>query len=395
MRKITGHLEEKSGRWYAAVNHYDAEGKRHVKWYNLDVDAKKGNKKKAEANLDELLVKLNAGNTFLSETMTPAEREKHRIANSLVEDYFPEWLEDYKRNVANRTYEGYRQYVSGRIVPFFKGKGVTLKELTGDHLNKLYRELFENGLKGATIQRIHSIIHLGLKCAVKRGIIAFNAADQAERPKAQQFIASYYNEEEIKKLLEVSANDELHLIILLTAYYGLRRSEVLGLKWSAIDFTKKTICIRHKVVEEDVGIVGYDVMKTKSSYRTLPLLPFIEEELLKEKEKQKEMKQVMRSDYTKKYADYVNVDALGQLYRPNYVTTHFSVVLNQNDMRHIRFHELRHSCASLLLAKHIPMKMIQDWLGHSDIQTTANIYSHLDAESKQESATAIGKALGM
>ena len=395
MRKITGHLEEKSGRWYAAVNHYDAEGKRHVKWYNLDVDAKKGNKKKADANLDELLVKLNAGNTFLSETMTPAEREKHRIANSLVEDYFPEWLEDYKRNVANRTYEGYRQYVSGRIVPFFKGKGVMLKELTGDHLNKLYRELFENGLKGATIQRIHSIIHLGLKCAVKRGIIAFNAADQAERPKAQQFIASYYNEEEIKKLLEVSANDELHLIILLTAYYGLRRSEVLGLKWSAIDFTKKTICIRHKVVEEDVGIVGYDVMKTKSSYRTLPLLPFIEEELLKEKEKQKEMKQVMRGDYTKKYADYVNVDALGQLYRPNYVTTHFSVVLNQNDMRHIRFHELRHSCASLLLAKHIPMKMIQDWLGHSDIQTTANIYSHLDAESKQESATAIGEALKM
>ena len=201
--------------------------------------------------------------------------------------------------------------------------------------------------------------------------------------------------EEIKKLLEVSANDELHLIILLTAYYGLRRSEVLGLKWSAIDFTKKTICIRHKVVEEDVGIVGYDVMKTKSSYRTLPLLPFIEEELLKEKAKQKEMKQVMRGDYTKKYADYVNVDALGQLYRPNYVTTHFSVVLNQNDMRHIRFHELRHSCASLLLAKHIPMKMIQDWLGHSDIQTTANIYSHLDAESKQESAAAIGEALKM
>ena len=327
--------------------------------------------------------------------MTPAEREKNRVANSLVEDYFPEWLEDYKRNVCNRTYEGYRQKVNGKIVPFFKGKGVTLKDLSGEHLNKFYRELFETGLKGATIQRVHSIVHLGLRCAVKRGILPFNAAEQTERPKAQQFIASYYNEEEIKKLLEVSAKDELHLVILLTAYYGLRRSEVLGLKWSAIDFTGKTICIRHKVVEEDVGPVGYDVMKTKSSYRTLPLLPFIEDELLKEKAKQKEMKQVMRRDYNTDYEEYVNVDALGRLYKPNFVTNHFDVVLNRNGMRHIRFHELRHSCASLLLAKHIPMKMIQDWLGHSDIQTTANIYSHLDAQSKQESAAAIGEALKM
>ena len=198
-----------------------------------------------------------------------------------------------------------------------------------------------------------------------------------------------------KTLLKLAQGENLYIPIVLTAYYGLRRSEVLGLKWSAIDFTGKTICIRHKVVEEDVGPVGYDVMKTKSSYRTLPLLPFIEDELLKEKAKQKEMKQVMRRDYNTDYEEYVNVDALGRLYKPNFVTNHFDVVLNRNGMRHIRFHELRHSCASLLLAKHIPMKMIQDWLGHSDIQTTANIYSHLDAQSKQESAAVIGEALKM
>ena len=116
---------------------------------------------------------------------------------------------------------------------------------------------------------------------------------------------------------------------------------------------------------------------------------------MKEKEKQKEMKQVMRRDYNTDYEEYVNVDALGRLYKPNFVTNHFDVVLNRNGMRHIRFHELRHSCASLLLAKHIPMKMIQDWLGHSDIQTTANIYSHLNAQRKQESAAAIGEALKM
>ncbi len=107
------------------------------------------------------------------------------------------------------------------------------------------------------------------------------------------------------------------------------------------------------------------------------------------------MKQVMRRDYNTDYEEYINVDALGRLYKPNFVTNHFDIVLKHNGMRHIRFPELRHSCASLLLAKHIPMKMIQDWLGHSGIQTTANIYSHLDAQSKQESAAVIGEALKM
>lgn len=149
------------------------------------------------------------------------------------------------------------------------------------------------------------------------------------------------------------------------------------------------------MINEHNGPVGYDVMKTKSSYRTLPLLPFIEEELLKKKDFQAEMKKVFRKGYNTDYEDYVCVDATGKLYNPDFITEHFNTLLERNGMRHIRFHELRHSCASLLLAKHIPMKMIQDWLGHSDIQTTANIYSHLDTGSKQESAAAIGEALGM
>ena len=393
MKKITGHLEEKNGRYYAAVNHYTAEGKRKVKWYSLDVETKKGNKKKAEERLNELLAKLNAGSSFLSESMTPAERERSRIANSCVEDYLAEWLEDHRRNVTARTYEGYYQYVHHKAIPYFKGKKILLKEVSGDDLNRFYRSLFEEGLKGATIQRVHSILHLAFKTAVKRQIIPSNPADQADRPKAQQFIASYYNADEIKKLLEVSTDDELHLVILLTAYYGLRRSEVVGLKWSAVDFTGKKVSIRHKVIEEHGDPVGYDVMKTKSSYRTLPLLPVIEEELLKAKAQQEEYRKIMGKSYCSDYEDYICVDALGRLYRPDYVTSHFAVLLKQNGMRHIRFHELRHSCASLLLAKKVPMKMIQDWLGHSDIQTTSNIYSHLDAESKLESAAVISEAL--
>ena len=174
-------------------------------------------------------------------------------------------------------------------------------------------------------------------------------------------------------------------------------SEILGIKWSAIDFSegdKGSISIRHKVVEESDGVVGYDVMKTKSSFCTLPLIPQVEQALLAEREKQEEMKRVMRRGYCKKYTDYICVDAIGELIKPNYVTDHFKVVLKEKGLKPVRFHDLRHSCASLLLANGVPMKMIQDWLGHSDMGITANIYSHIDSESKKASAMAIASALG-
>ncbi|MBE7080777.1 MAG: site-specific integrase, partial [Clostridiales bacterium] len=139
---------------------------------------------------------------------------------------------------------------------------------------------------------------------------------------------------------------------------------------------------------------GHDVMKTKSSYRSLPLIPQVKEILLQEKAKQESMRKLLRGAYNKKYLDYVCVDAIGDILTPKYISSHFKVILAKNGLKKIRFHDLRHSCASLLLANKVPMKMIQDWLGHSDMSTTANIYSHVDHTSKLESAKVIGNLLG-
>ncbi|MBR5220363.1 MAG: site-specific integrase [Clostridia bacterium] len=240
----------------------------------------------------------------------------------------------------------------------------------------------------------HGVLHKAFKDAVKRRIIPANPVDQATRPKREQFIADYYNGEEIKKLLEIAKNDEIYIPILLTAYYGLRRSEVLGIKWSAIDFTENMITIRHTVHSGKDGPIGKDRLKTKSSYRTLPLLPMIREELLKHQQAHTELRRVMRKAYTTEYSEYVCVDALGQLYDPDFITTHFSIVLKRNNLKKIRFHDLRHSCASLLVAQGVSMKLIQEWLGHSDMNTTANIYSHVDSVSKMETGNVIGEVLG-
>ncbi len=193
---------------------------------------------------------------------------------------------------------GYKQQIEERIKEFFNSDRYILKEVTGDDLNDFYSEIISDNCKGSTAIHYHSLLHKAFKSAVKRRIIPANPCDQADRPRMTQFISSYYNQFEIKKLLDAIEDDPLRIVIVLTAYYGLRRSEVLGIKWEAIDFENKEVRIAHKIVNEKQNgkrvAVGHDSMKTKSSYRTLPLLPPVEEELKIEKERQRKMKLLMK-----------------------------------------------------------------------------------------------------
>lgn len=233
-----------------------------------------------------------------------------------------------------------------------------------------------------------------LQSAVKLDLITKNVADLVERPKKEKYQAEFYNKDELKQLFEAVKGDPLELVIHITACYGLRRSEVPGLKWSAIDFVNKMIKINHKVVMvKHKGIIGKNKMKNRTSNRTLPLIPHIEEMLINERQKQEENKKLYGNGYNKKYLDYVCVNDIGELFKPDYLTQHFVVIQQKNNLKHIRFHDLRHSCASLMLANGTPMKQIQEWLGHSTFQTTADIYTHLDYSSKISSANTISTAL--
>ena len=155
----------------------------------------------------------------------------------------------------------------------------------------------------------------------------------------------------------------------------------------------KTLTIQHTVVEVKLDgkskVIQKDTTKTKSSLRTLPLVaPF--EKLLRELKKQQEInRQVCGACYCSDYLDYINVNSIGELMKPNFITQHFEILLAKNKLKKIRFHDLRHSCASLLYANGVSLKEIQEWLGHSDISTTSNIYTHLDFSSKVSSANAI------
>ena len=129
--------------------------------------------------------------------------------------------------------------------------------------------------------------------------------------------------------------------------------------------------------------------------RTLPLVDFVKKRLIELADEQQRFKELCGRSYTTKYEEYICVDQLGYLISPDYVTRHFKVFLAENNLREIRFHDLRHSCASMLLSNGVQMKQIQEWLGHSDFSTTANIYAHLDYSSKISSASAMLSGLGI
>jgi len=223
-----------------------------------------------------------------------------------------------------------------------------------------------------------------------------------DRPKAAPFVGGFYDSAEVQKHFEAAKGSKLEIPIFLGAFYGLRRSEAIDLKWDAIDFQNDTITIRHTVVSCYIDgkrvQKAQDITKTKSSMRTLPLIPAFKELLQHKKQQQNEFQRMCGKSYNKDYLGYICVDEMGRLLSPHYLSPHylteaFAKLLKKHGLRKIRYHDLRHSCASLLLANGVPMKQIQEWLGHSDFSTTANVYAHLECNSKRLSAAAMTNGL--
>lgn len=245
---------------------------------------------------------------------------------------------------------------------------------------------------------LYLAIHSALAYAVKMEYLTSHPMDKLIVPRTERYEATFYNKDELNTLFEVFKDDKLELIVHIAAYYGIRRSEILGLRWDAIDFTNKTISIQRKVVS-DYDENGHrklfveNRLKTNSTRRTLPLIPHIERMLLEKRELEAHFRKICGKSFDKEFDGFICRDNFGKLISPEYVTGRFHYVITKKGLRHLRFHDLRHSCASLLLANDIPMKAIQEWLGHSNYAITANLYSHLEYNAKVISAETIARVL--
>ena len=378
-----GHLQEKKGYYYIVLTFAGEDGKRKSKWIPTGLTVR-GNKKRAEEML------MDKRRSFI-----PPKKRKPQ-EGMLFSDYLRDWLGIVRSTVAMTTFASYQVMAETRIIPYFESTEIKLKDLKPMDIQRFYIKQLER-VKATSVIHYHCVIHRALKYAVKIDLIPTNPADKVERPKPERFVGSFYDNEEMQKLFEVAKGTKLEIPVFLGGFYGLRRSEVLGLKWKAIDFEKDTITIQHTVttcrINGEQFQVERDETKSRARLRTLPLIPRFKEKLLKLKAEQEERRRVCGKCYCKDYLEYICVDPLGRLIKPNYVTQAFRRLLEKNDLRVIRFHDLRHSCASLLLSNGVSMKEIQEWLGHSDFSTTANIYAHLDYSSKISSAEAMMSGL--
>lgn len=394
MYNITAYLTIKNKTFYTVLTYY-VDGIRKLKWISTGIKENES-KKKAEKKLiqirDEFINKL--------ETITTTKTEDKKVQISFA-DFMIKWLDMIKHQVEESTYTGYKRQIEGRTKEYFTKHPIMIADLKPVHILDFYNWLYSQGLKGNTVVKYHANIRKALDYAVQTDLIQSNPAIKVGRPQQEQFISDYYNQEELNNLFKVVKDTPLELIVYLTAFYGLRRSEVLGIRWSAIDFENKTITISHKVVtvtNEDEEIQTKTKMitksktKNKSSYRTFPLFKEIENLLLYTRKMQEYHASIFKDSYNKQYKDFVCLDELGNLRKPDYVSHKFKQILRNNDLREIRFHDLRHSCATLLVKKGISLREIQDWLGHSSSKTTER-YTHLDSSTKINSASAIEKAL--
>ena len=386
MKLVAGHLTLKNGRYYAVLNYRNAGGQRKTKWIALGLP-EKGNKRKAEAELARLRAEFE-----------PPKEVGDLSSDMLFADYLLEWLEIAKGRLAVATYSSYAAMIKKPVGPYFRQRNLTLRELEARHLQMFYSEMLRK-VKPNTVIHYHAIIHSALKYAVKTDMLVQNVADKVDRPKKNSFQPVFLSAEEMQKMFEALRGTKLELPVLVAAFYGFRRGEVLGLKWDAIDFERGTISVIRTVttitVDGKQTEIEQQSAKTKSSLRTLPLIGSFREYFLQVKEAQELNKQVCGNCYNHEYDGFVFVDELGERMRANYLTSAFPKFLEDHGLRRMRFHDLRHSCASLLLANGVPLKHIQEWLGHSDFTTTANIYAHLDYKSKITSAQAMETGLAL
>ena len=382
--RVTGHIAEVRGIFHIKLSWTDASGKRCRKSISTGLGVK-GNTKRAE----DMLRKTRKEHEIL---VNRTEHDKPSPDEMLFADFMEEWLDVVRHEVKLTTFGGYQMNVQKAIVPYFRDKGIRLQELTADDINKFYAEQLKR-VKAMTVHKFHANISKALKYAVEKDYIPHSVMGKVKRPKPDRYTGKFLKQSETVELFEAVKGHKLELGVIFGAFYGLRRSEVIGLRWESINFEANTITIEHTVTIANVDgqkvMVADDTTKTKSSFRTLPLVPAIRTKLLEIHAEQERNRKLCGKSYNKKEGVYIYTDALGNRIKPDYLSSMFPKFMETNGFRRIRFHDLRHSCASLLLANNVPLKQIQDWLGHSDFAITANIYAHLDFSAKHATAGAM------
>jgi len=325
-----------------------------------------------------------------------------------VREYLERWLEGATISRRGATMKQYRQHVEDYIIP--KLGAIRLRKLTQDHITGMYAELLKDGavrrpeaeegkegeakvlrpLSPTTVVHTHAALHKALDDAVMRGFLPRNPADGAVKPKKSTREMTVWTADEARSFLEATEADRWYPMWALLLDRGMRREEACGLKWEDVDFDAGTISIQR--VRATVGqAVSDEEPKTKTSRRRIPMSTFTRAALQRQAATQADDAEKAGEGWSA--SGYIFTKEDGQPVHPDRVSKVFARTVRRSSVRAIRLHDLRHTCASLLLKANVHPKVVQTLLGHGSITITLDTYSHLLPGLQEDSAETIGAML--
>ena len=371
---------QKKGRIYYAVfsKGRDPTTQRWgTKWVPIGPD-----RSEAERLLPKIRANYEAGRYQENEKMT-------------VKQYLEMWQELFSAKLRRATLESYVWAIEKHICPAVGD--IRLQKLSPLHIQRMLANLSSTKLSATSVRYIYNVLNITLNQAVKLQIIELNPCRAVDPPRKEKYHAAVYNSEELQALINAAQGSSLLIPILLAAGCGMRRGEVCGLRWRDVDLDQKLLHIRYSLDRPEQGKLALLPVKTDNSERTVRIPEFLEQPLVAVRQQRAvtqagtDSAAAAPDDTDDK--DYVYSWEDGSAVDPDYLDKSFRVLLAGHNLKTIRFHDLRHTHATLLLQEHVPVKVISERLGHSSIKITQDIYSHVLPEMQQEAVNAIDRVL--
>lgn len=393
--------------WHMIINSgYDESGKRNRISISTGLPIK-GNMRKAEVMLSETIRQLEecrelTDKTNLKELYTLlVERgldnlkknpvtAANKSSNPLFSDVINQWLEVKQARTSENNCVKYG-YAIKHINSFFEG--IHIRDLTTLDIDKYYTIKLKGNkpLSAKTLQDHKAVINSSIEYAIKvLKVISDNPAEAANSPRKLKKIPRYFDSETFNEVLEKIQGNAIESAVIMSGNYGLRRQEVLALCWSDIDFEKMEFVIRHTYTQVGKKRVNAERTKSMNGFRTFPLTEQIAQYLKDLKAQQEENHKLCGNAYVNN--DYVCKWSDGRRILPNTLTRKWSKFLEANGFKHISYHDLRHTCASMLLKLGLSLEEIRDYLGVSDISTVL-IYAHLDSTTREKAISKLNEVI--
>lgn len=281
--------------------------------------------------------------------------------------YLTQWLEDYSKNLAQNTINGYRVNIEKHINTVIGD--IFLDKLQPSDIDLIFKKMDNQNLSGTTQKYVYAVLRKAFKYAVKRRIIQVNVMDYVDCPTKEKFKPTALNQAQMQTLQQHLKDTDIYIPIILCMSLGLRRGEMLGIRWNDIDFENKTVHIQRSLTPNKNGYVCSNT-KTDNSNRVLTLPDFLYNNLLKLRDEQ-------QKDNMYAFDGYINLNEHGDVISASILQKKFKKALNDCKLPDIRIHDLRHSWATLMLQNSIPAKITSEMLGHSGIGITLDIYTHV------------------